>query len=354
LIEIRFIRTYDIGSEIDLDRLESALARSYYTARANFLRIKPKSITIEDPPLTLHMHNFESIINGITYEFKVYAKIYEIGAISICFSYESEKLPEKYTFEELALIFANDDIIPEFFTSYLINLKEIISPHLNKLVLDPLFFEDYTIYFLKDISEKINFSVLLIGENIDFSTQMHEELLKNSLSYSKDDLAILSWGAALLKDTEIPYDLFDLIEYAIVQVLELRYYDRELSRKMEKMYDDLEHADKLTKLSRMRQYHKIMADLMELYANISEVFEKINNLIKVTEDIYYARVYETALRVLRSQQWSESVNRKIDVIYQNYSMLSEEVRIQHSNFLEWVIIILIALEFSLAIWHSIW
>jgi uncharacterized Rmd1/YagE family protein len=47
------------------------------------------------------------------------------------------------------------------------------------------------------------------------------------------------------------------------------------------------------------------------------------------------------------------VTRKIDVIRENYSMLSDEVRIQHSNFLEWVIIILIALEFGLAIWQSI-
>jgi uncharacterized Rmd1/YagE family protein len=57
--------------------------------------------------------------------------------------------------------------------------------------------------------------------------------------------------------------------------------------------------------------------------------------------------------VLRSGLWSESVSRKIDIIRGNYSMLSDEVRIQHSNFLEWVIIILIALEFGLAIWQSI-
>jgi len=59
------------------------------------------------------------------------------------------------------------------------------------------------------------------------------------------------------------------------------------------------------------------------------------------------------LKVLRSSQWSESVSRKIEVIQENYSMLSDEVRIQHSNFLEWVIIILIALEFVLAIWQSV-
>ena len=89
------------------------------------------------------------------------------------------------------------------------------------------------------------------------------------------------------------------------------------------------------------------------YAEISEVIEKVDNLIKVTENVYYARVYATVLKVLRSNQWSESVTRKIDVIRENYSMLSDEVRIQHSNTLEWVVIILIALEFGLAIWQSI-
>jgi uncharacterized Rmd1/YagE family protein len=95
-----------------------------------------------------------------------------------------------------------------------------------------------------------------------------------------------------------------------------------------------------------------MGKQMETYAEISEIIEKVNNLIKVTEDVYYARVYATALKVFRSGQWSESVTRKIEVIQENYSMLSDEVRIQHSNLLEWVIIILIALELGLAVFRS--
>ena len=122
---------------------------------------------------------------------------------------------------------------------------------------------------------------------------------------------------------------------------------------MEKMYQDIERADRLTWLSRMRVYHQIMSDLMEIHAEVSEITEKVNNLIKVTEDVYYARVYATALKVLRSQLWSDSVNRKIDVIQENYSMLSDEVRIQHSNFLEWIIIILISVELVFAIWEYI-
>jgi uncharacterized Rmd1/YagE family protein len=53
--------------------------------------------------------------------------------------------------------------------------------------------------------------------------------------------------------------------------------------------------------------------------------------------------------MLRSGQWSESVSHKIEVIRDNYSMLSEEVRIQHSNFLEWIVIVLIALEIVMAV-----
>ena len=79
--------------------------------------------------------------------------------------------------------------------------------------------------------------------------------------------------------------------------------------------------------------------------------ERVNNLIKVTEDVYYARVYETALKEFRIGQWSGSVTRKIDVLRENYSMLSDEVRIQHSYFLEWIVILLIGFEFLFAVWQ---
>ncbi|MDD1723540.1 MAG: hypothetical protein LUQ07_00255 [Methanospirillum sp.] len=353
MIAFRFYRTYDIGREYDLNLLETALARSYYTARVNFQRIKPKSIMIEEPPLSVRMHPTEVTISGTRYEMLAYARIYDIGAISLCFVYETEELPAGSSLEETGLLFSNEEVLSDTFTSYLSNLTEIISPHMTDMVLDPSFYEDYSIFFTDNLGDPVDPAVLLMGENTRFSTQMREEIMKNSMSYSENDISFLSWGAALLKNSEVPTDLFDLIEYANVQVLELRYYDRELSRKMVKMYDDIELADRSTWFSRIRLYHRIMADLMEIHAEVSEITEKINNLIKVTEDVYYARVYATALKVLRSQQWSDSVSRKIEVIHENYSMLSEEVRIQHSNFLEWIIIILITFETALAIWQSI-
>jgi hypothetical protein len=352
MIALRLYRIYDIGREIDLDWLEKALAQNYFTARTSFVRVKQKSIMIEDPPLMIQMHPIRVERDGRPFEFSVVARVYDIGAISFCFIYENADAPYA-TLEEIALLFAGQEGLSEFYVQYLKTLGEIIKPHIKNFAIDPDFFEDYTIYVTDHRDDLIDPVPLLIGERINTSPQMRDEITKNSLSYTTEDLTILSWDSALLCNPESPTDLIDLVEFANVQVLELRYYDRELTREMEKMYDDIEHADRLSQFRRSRQYHEIMAKQMEAYAEISEIIEKVDNLIKVTEDVYYARVYATALKVLRSGQWSESVTRKIDVIRENYSMLSDEVRIQHSNFLEWVIIVLIALEFGLAIWQSI-
>lgn len=352
MIALRFYRIYDIGREIDLDWLEKALAQNYFTARTSFVRVKPKSIMLEDPPLMIQMNPIRVERDGRPFEFSVVARVYDIGVISFCFIYENPDA-EIAKLEEIAFLFAGQEGLADFYVQYLKTLGEIIRPHIKGFAINPDFYEDYTIYVTDRRDDSVDPVAFLIGEKTNISLQMREEIIKNSLSYTTDDLAILSWDSALLCNPDSPTDLIDLIEFANVQVLELRYDDRELTREMGKMYDDIEHADRSSPFLRSRQYHAIMVKLMETSAEISETIEKVNNLIKVTEDVYYARVYATALKVLRSSQWSESVSRKIDVIQENYSMLSDEVRIQHSNFLEWVIIILIALEVVLAIWQSL-
>ena len=352
MISLRFYRIYDIGRDIDLDWLEHALAQNYFTARTSFIRVKQKSIMIEEPPLMIQMQPIRVERDSRSFDFTVVARVFDIGAISFCFVHENESA-DYAVLEEIAHLFAGQEGLSEFYEQYLRTLGEIIRPHIKNFAINPDFFEDYSVYVADRRDDAIDPVPLLMGEKVNISSQMREEITRNSLSYTTDDLVILSWDSALLCSPESPTDLIDLIEFANVQVLELRYYDRELTREMEEMYNDIESADRFSAFRRSRQYHAIMSKQMETSAEISEIIEKIDNLIKVTEDVYYARVYATALKVLRSGLWSESVSRKIEVIQENYSMLSDEVRIQHSNFLELVIIILIALEFVLAIWQSI-
>lgn len=348
MISLRFYRIYDIGREIDIDWLEKALARNYFTARTSFVRVKPKSIMIESSPLLIRMLPVTVEREGRQYEFSAIARVYDIGVISLCFIYDDE-LADCRQLEDVAFRFAGQEGLSDFFIQYLNTLGEIIKPHIRNFAVDPDFYEDYTIYVTDRRDDSIDPVPLLLGDRTPVSPLIREDIVKNSLSYSNDDIAIISWDSALLCGPESSTDLIDLIEFANVQVLELRYYDRELTREMARMYDDIEHADQHTLFSRGSQYHAIMRHQMKTSAEISETLEKVNNLIKVTEDVYYARVYAAALKILRSGQWSESVSRKLAVIRENYSMLSDEVRIQHSNFLEWVVIILIAFEIAVMI-----
>ncbi len=352
MISLRFYRIYDVGWEIDLDQLQRELASNFLTARTSFVRVKPRSIIMDVQPLLIRMGQCKVENKDREFEFKIFARIFDVGVISLCFVYEDRE-GDYYTLEEIAFLFTEQKGLENHFLEYLDKLTSMLKPHMKNFSFDPDFFEDYTIYIMDYLDSSIDPVPLLAGEKKDFSLQIREEIMKSAQSYTKNDMAILSWDSAFLCDPETPTDLYDLIEFANVQVLELRHYDQELSRQMTKMYDDIIFADKLPPFRRRKQYRMIMSNLMETNADICDVIEKINNLIKVTEDVYYARVYAMVLKVLRSGQWSESVSHKIGVMQDNYSMLSDEVRTQHSNFLEWIIIVLIAIEIIMTIVENI-
>jgi len=349
---IRFYRIYDTGDSADLNRLEENLTNGHSAIRTNFTRVRPKSISMDVLPLLIRLPPVVVKAGDADYTLSAFARVYDIGAISLCCVLEDMNAPAS-TLQETALRFAGQNGLDAVYAALLAEVREIIGPHLGEVPIDAEFYEDYTIYLTDRTDDALDPVVLLLGENRVFSHQTREDILKHSLSYGDDDLTILSWDTALLVSTEPPGDLIDLIEYALVQALEFRYYDRVLTLQMNRMYDDIESVDRSSQYRRRGQYHRIMSRLLETHADLSEVTDKVDNLIKITEDIYYARVYAMALDVLHISQWRSSVNRRIEVIHQSYTMLSDEVNVQHSYFLEWVIIALITLEFAVVLWDAL-
>lgn len=345
---IRFYRMYDIGKEVDLQKLDASLAAAYTPERAGFTRVNPKSILMEIPPLSFHLPRLTLVSDGQEFPLMTTVRVYDFGAISLCFILEDKEAPPA-VLKEVALRFNHQRGLDSLFSGVLTQIREILLPSIETLAIDQNFYEDYTVYVTDKDDPALDPVVILLGDERPVSHHVREDLLKYSLSYYMDDSTVLSWDAALIVSPEPARDIIELIEFANVQALELRYYDRVLTQQMEKMYDDIEAADRLSQFRRLRRYHSIMIRLMETQSEISDVTDKVDNLIKVTEDVYYARVYDAALAVLRIAPWKKSVDRRIEVIRQNYMMLSDEVNIQHSNFLELVIIILIAIEIVLFI-----
>ena len=90
---IRFYRIYDMGNEIDLNRLGEALGSVHATTRSTFTRVKSKSISMDAPPLLVRLPQAQVTVEGREVSLSVNARIYDIGAVSICFILEDLQAP---------------------------------------------------------------------------------------------------------------------------------------------------------------------------------------------------------------------------------------------------------------------
>ena len=150
---------------------------------------------LEDPPLMIQMNPIRVERDGRPFEFAVNARVYDICVISFCFIYENTEA-EIAELEEIAFMFAGQEGLSDFYVQYLKTLGEIIRPHIKGFAINPDFYEDYTVYVTDKRADSVDPVALLLGEKTNVSPQMREEIVKNSLSYTTDDLAILSWDSA--------------------------------------------------------------------------------------------------------------------------------------------------------------
>ncbi|OPX88805.1 MAG: hypothetical protein A4E53_01764 [Pelotomaculum sp. PtaB.Bin104] len=341
-------RLYDVAEEIKLDRVEEILCHQHQTSRLRLSRTGPKSIQIENPPVAVDLGESPVIIDEQAFSAQFTGKIYDLGVIVITMRLA---LPQELQFDQLtglSIAVYNSELIEQVLNRQLDYTRKILAPALVKEELSG-FVEDFTIFYFRDWQDTWDPVPLLLAETEPVSQAVRQETLRNSFSYGLDDLAIITWDSALVHDPSGSADIPDLLEFANAQLLELRYYDNLLTGEMKKMYGAIEEAEKLGSFRRLNHYRRIMGRLMELIVDVTEITERIDNSLKVTEDVFYARVYSTTLSIFRTKTWEESINRKINIINQSYSMLSNRNVNQRSELLELTIVLLILIEVFLGV-----
>lgn len=335
-------RIYDINEEINLKSVEQILAPAKPTRRLRLSRVQPKSIHIDNPPVTVDLDYIDITLAGTRYSAFVSARIFDLGVVSIILKIQ---LPDGTSYEELqkASIYLNTtDQLEAVFLNFLETLKKSL-----KIEVSPSrehYIEDFIIYFFKTWDSSWDPVPILLGEKEPLSDQVRKETLKNSFSYGLGDLAIITWDSALVYDSEGSTDIPDLLEFATTQLLELRYYDDILSHELVRMNEAIDLAEKGGWWTRLRYYRNIMRNLMKVVIDITETTEKIQNLLTVTEDVFYARVYGSALSIFRTREWTDIIQYKVSLIQRNYSMLSDEVINHRSMLLELAIVALFIFE----------
>jgi hypothetical protein len=93
----------------------------------------------------------------------------------------------------------------------------------------------------------------------------------------------------------------------------------------------------------------VLSDLQARVADVTETVERVENALKVTNDVYLARVYAAALELFREQAWRRGVERKLRILRETYVMLNSEAQAARAELLEIAIVVLIVAELVIAI-----
>jgi hypothetical protein len=195
-----------------------------------------------------------------------------------------------------------------------------------------------------EVMDSIDIARLLAGDPRRLSASSRAELLRNRFSYYEDDLVVLGWDRAFLYEPRRDTDVADAIEVANAQLLEMRYYDELLDGELPRMYDLVEATRRTASLLAARRYAKLARRLYGLVAEVTELTERVDNALQVTEDVYLARVYAAAIELFRVPPVSAAVDRKLAIIRDTYAALYSEASGGRSELLEIAILLLIVLE----------
>ena len=353
-------RLYDVGYEIDLERA-AALLRPATTARLRPARGEAQAIQIKNPPLLVPLDDDAIDVAGARCRADISARLYDFGVCALQFRVVA---PSPMSWDEFTAFGNTLDLkidLTDRFRQRLQHLLGRLDAAIERPAIAPVT-EDYVLFRIQALTDESGNGVapssltdrhlvpLLIGEQRHLSDAARSELLAHRFSYYGDDLTVLTWDNALVvepdaQDVDIEY----LLEFANAQLLELRVYDALLDAELPAMYDRIQAARK-----RVRSFstlRRLLADLQTRVADVTEIVERVENSLKVTDDVYLARIYAAALEIFRGQAWRRGIERKLAILRDTYVMLNGESQAARTEALEIVIVVLILAELLIAVIH---
>ncbi|HEY6942086.1 hypothetical protein [Dokdonella sp.] len=359
--EVIALRLFDVAYSIDLASAE-ALYAAHANARSDRSRLSQaaeKAIAFGDPPVRLRLGTIELSIGGMATDAGVSVRLYDFGAVAI--SLRVPVVDEEWAAFERRVEAVHAAIGPASSTivwrDVLDRTLAIVGAALERPSPATLQ-EDYLIAAVHELGEplpaaalqqQVDLTLLLSGERRALSAGEKRELLKQSYSYFDDDLVVLTWDRAFIYDPEGNPDVADVIEVANAQLLEFRYYDELLDDELPRMYDQVEAARRGRSSFAAPRFARLARSLYTLVAEVTELTEKVDNALQVTEDVYLARIYSSALELFRVPRLVAAVDRKLAIVRDTYTALYEEASSSRAELLELAIVVLIVIEIILGL-----
>jgi len=184
-----------------------------------------------------------------------------------------------------------------------------------------------------------NIAALVRLEDKPLSAEEIADATAQPLAYGEHDLVLVDWAAAFVVDAE-PAATLAVLEFANVQLAELKHLDSELDRGLDQVWA-MANDRRLFARFRLRAN---LRKLAELELEGAALFDGITNALKLFGDAFLARVQRAAGRRFRIDDWERSIARKLETLGSISERLEGRQSQYRSELLEWIIIALIAFE----------
>lgn len=353
--EIHPIFVFEVAQGIDLDQAERLIGRGserplfrHRGRVTSFFQYRPA-------PLRVSQERAAVAIDNWTTDPAVDLVLYDFGAASVAY-----RLPVTGGLEELysaSISLRRSELLRQDARARVEALLQSISAAVQRQSVAG-FTEDYTIIGSREGSGAVPAAAFCeqhadrIAQILrpDAGTLSPEEVTNATevrISFGPSDMTIVDWDAAFVLDPD-PEDVQAVLEFANVQLLEMRWLDLQLDDAIERSYQ---------LLVRRRGWRSVMpsslaADLnqvAELQLESAVLLERVSNALKVFGEEYLARIYRLAAGRFQLSELDATITRKLATIESIYQKLTDRANSARMEVLEWVVIILIASEIVLGL-----
>ena len=377
---------FDAAAAIDLERAESVLPSSMPTPGATTtreaisdVRRAPSGIQFRPKPLRIIRPMKPLAIDGASClsEPEVELTLYDFGAISVAYRLRFSDA----TLESLRHLSTRITAAAPLAAAAREQVRRIVGDlggaARRSAVADAV--EDYLVFHIDrwngsagdalpidPVRDGAEIAAILRGAEEPLSRGEIDDALACVIAYGQRDVAIIDWNAAIIvePDRASSADLLAVLEYANVELVELRFLDDRLDGVLERVYHDLWMAEgpsvhegrgksgaavsargwRGAFAGWSREARRERRRLAALHMDSALLFEGINNAIKLLGDQYLARVYRLAARRFHLADWDAAILRKIETLQRLYEKTADEQATRRMEVLEWIIIILIAVS----------
>jgi len=340
---------YDVARSIDLEEADRRVAETRRRPSLRRKRRTPTYFEYEPSPLRITREAPSIGVGSFTTRSALEIMLYDFGAAAVIYA-----LPLECSLEELLhlsnALYDNEQLLEDS-RRQLEWVLSVIGSAATQPQIAPIV-EDYVIYHIRRFAEPVNverlydahgreLAQILRAEIEPLSDEEVREALDARAAYGPDDMTLVDWNAAFVVDPEGD-DVVAVLEFANVELLEMRFLDRQLDRALDEAYEQL------TRRRRgMRLFGYSAAELervAELQVDNALVFEGVNNTLKLLGDQYLARIHRLANRRFHIEEWDSSIMRKLQTLESIYQKMSDQAASRRLELLEWIIILLIALS----------